>query len=109
MLHEYQKFPFHAFLFLSFILQIIMDQSIQFAKETISNIRNSIAYGKRSGYYAQMDAESENEEDDHSLFYSIHQNNNQDSIPLTLSNTYSDRSQLVFSQDFEEENFVSNK
>ncbi|KAG1464469.1 hypothetical protein G6F55_001753 [Rhizopus delemar] len=82
-----------------------MDQSIQFAKETISNIRNSIAYGKRSGYYAQMDAESENEEDDHSLFYSIHQNNNQDSIPLTLSNTYSDRSQLVFSQDFEEENF----
>ncbi|KAG0793658.1 hypothetical protein G6F57_003569 [Rhizopus arrhizus] len=82
-----------------------MDQSIQFAKETISNIRNSIAYGKRSGYYAQMDAESENEEDDHSLFYSIHQNNNQDSIPLTLSNTYSDRSQLVFSQDFEEESF----
>ncbi|KAG1621253.1 hypothetical protein G6F46_001767 [Rhizopus delemar] len=78
-----------------------MDQSIQFAKETISNIRNSIIYGKRSGYYAQMDAESENEEDNpNSLFYSVHQSDhiNENSIPLTLSNAYSDRSQLLFEQ-----------
>jgi hypothetical protein len=78
-----------------------MDQSIRFAKETISNIRNSIIYGTRSGYYAQMDAESENEEDNpNSLFYSVHQSDhiNEDSIPLTLSNAYSDRSQLLFEQ-----------
>ncbi|KAI9277869.1 plasma-membrane choline transporter-domain-containing protein [Sporodiniella umbellata] len=79
-----------------------MDQSIQFARDTISSLRNSVFYGKRSGYYAQMDAESENEDDDntHSLFYSVHQSdhNIEDSIPLTLSNAYSDRSQLLFEQ-----------
>ncbi|CAO3686991.1 unnamed protein product [Rhizopus stolonifer] len=77
-----------------------MEKSIQFAKETISNLRNSVFYG-RSGYYAQMDAESENEDDAHSLFYSVHQSDhiNEDSIPLTLSNAYSDRSQLLFEQD----------
>ncbi|KAG0742895.1 hypothetical protein G6F57_002207 [Rhizopus arrhizus] len=48
-----------------------------------------------------MDAESENEEDNpNSLFYSVHQSDhiNEDSIPLTLSNAYSDRSQLLFEQ-----------
>ncbi|KAG1238653.1 hypothetical protein G6F68_000452 [Rhizopus microsporus] len=78
-----------------------MEQSIYFAKEAISNIKNSIIYGKRSGYYAQMDAESENEEEySHSLFYSVHQSDhiNEDSIPLSFSNAYSDRSQLLFEQ-----------
>ncbi|CEP10848.1 hypothetical protein [Parasitella parasitica] len=60
-----------------------------------------------------MDQESENEEEEvdnampHSLFYSFHQNQhniNEDSIPLTESNVYSDRSQLLFEQDNEIEN-----
>ncbi|KAG2230945.1 hypothetical protein INT48_001461, partial [Thamnidium elegans] len=55
-----------------------------------------------------MDQESENEEDDmsHSLFYSVHQQKhdiNEDSIPLTLSNAYSDRSQLLFEQSEHED------
>ncbi|KAI8994687.1 plasma-membrane choline transporter-domain-containing protein [Pilobolus umbonatus] len=81
-----------------------MDQSIQLAKEAYSHLRGSFFQG-RSRYYAQMDQESENEDDtmSHSLFYSIHQRNiNEDSIPLTLSNAYSDRSQLLFEQEDDE-------
>ncbi|KAG2195451.1 hypothetical protein INT47_000416, partial [Mucor saturninus] len=60
--------------------------------------------GASRRYYAQMDEESENEEDHHhSLFYSVHQPDIEDSIPLTLSNAYSDRSQLLFEQSEEEE------
>lgn len=85
-----------------------MEQSLpNFAKEAFHNLKNSFFQNR---YYAQMDAESENEEDEdmeHSLFYSIHQNNtninNEDSIPLTLSNAYSDRSQLLFDERQEEE------
>lgn len=89
-----------------------MEQSLpNFAKEAFHNLKNSIFQGGggRRGYYAQMDEESENEDNNmsHSLFYSVHQNNtniNEDSIPLTLSNAYSDRSQLLFEQsdDYEE-------
>ncbi|KAL9558369.1 hypothetical protein PS6_001335 [Mucor atramentarius] len=85
-----------------------MEQSIpNFAKEALSTLKNSFFQG-RGGYYAQMDQESENEDDgndntmSHSLFYSIHQNRhniNEDSIPLTESNAYSDRSQLLFEQE----------
>ncbi|KAI9365734.1 plasma-membrane choline transporter-domain-containing protein [Pilaira anomala] len=87
-----------------------MDQSIpNFAKETFRNLKNSFFQGGSRRYYAQMDEESENEEDiSHSLFYSVHQkhNINEDSIPLTLSNAYSDRSQLLFEQNNPyEENF----
>ena len=89
-----------------------MEQSLpNFAKEAITNLKNSFFQGGRRGYYAQMDEESENEDDNtmsHSLFYSIHQNNthiNEDSIPLTLSNAYSDRSQLLFEQSEEEDSF----
>jgi hypothetical protein len=89
-----------------------MEQSLpNFAKEAYHNLKNSFFQNR---YYAQMDAESENEEDDqdmsHSLFYSVHQNNtninNEDSIPLTLSNAYSDRSQLLFDEEEEEEQEV---
>lgn len=84
-----------------------MDQSIpNFAKETFRNLKNSFFQGGSRRYYAQMDEESENEEDiSHSLFYSVHQkhNINEDSIPLTLSNAYSDRSQLLFEQSEEGE------
>lgn len=85
-----------------------MEQSLpNFAKEALSTLKNSFFQG-RGGYYAQMDQESENEDDgndntmSHSLFYSIHQNQhniNEDSIPLTESNAYSDRSQLLFEQE----------
>ncbi|KAK4516672.1 uncharacterized protein ATC70_011649 [Mucor velutinosus] len=85
-----------------------MEQSLpNFAKEALSTLKNSFFQG-RGGHYAQMDQESENEDngDDntmsHSLFYSIHQNQhniNEDSIPLTESNAYSDRSQLLFEQE----------
>lgn len=85
-----------------------MEQSLpNFAKETFHNLKNSFFQGASRRYYAQMDEESENEDDhNHSLFYSVHQNNNninEDSIPLTLSNAYSDRSQLLFEQSEEEE------
>ncbi|KAI7902769.1 plasma-membrane choline transporter-domain-containing protein [Cokeromyces recurvatus] len=77
-----------------------MEQSMsQFAKEALSNLKNSFLNSRR--YYAQMDQESENEEDitmSHSLFYSIY-DNNADSIPLTLSNPYSDRSELLFEHE----------
>lgn len=87
-----------------------MEQSLpNFAKEALSTLKSSFFQG-RGGYYAQMDQESENEEEgndntmSHSLFYSIHQNQhniNEDSIPLTESNAYSDRSQLLFEQENE--------
>ncbi|KAI8987689.1 plasma-membrane choline transporter-domain-containing protein [Mycotypha africana] len=92
-----------------------MERSLpNFARETISTLKNSFLFQGRGGYYAQMDQESDNEEDDdnnnntisHSLFYSVRQNDtdiNEDSIPLTLSNAYSDRSQLLFDQEQEEE------
>lgn len=92
-----------------------MEQSLpNFAKEAFHNLKNSIFQGGgRGGYYAQMDEESENEDNtmSHSLFYSVHQNNtniNEDSIPLTFSNAYSDRSQLLFEQsdDNEEESVI---
>lgn len=89
-----------------------MEQSLpNFAKEALHTLKNSFFQG-RGGYYAQMDQESENEEDNtmtHSLFYSVHQANNdinEDSIPLTLSNAYSDRSQLLFEQQDEEHELV---
>jgi hypothetical protein len=85
-----------------------MEQSLpNFAKEALNTLKDSF-FQSRGGYYAQMDQESDNEEDDtmtHSLFYSVHQTNsniNEDSIPLTLSNAYSDRSQLLFEQQEEE-------
>lgn len=85
-----------------------MEQSLpNFAKEAFHNLKNSFFQGASRRYYAQMDEESENEDDHntHSLFYSVHQNSNtiEDSIPLTLSNAYSDRSQLLFEQSEEEE------
>jgi hypothetical protein len=80
-----------------------MEQSLpNFAKEAFHNLKNSFF---QHSQYRQLDEESENEEDhdnmQHSLFYSVHQQNNrvEDSIPLTLSNAYSDRSQLLFSQE----------
>ncbi|OBZ87142.1 Choline transporter-like protein ctl1 [Choanephora cucurbitarum] len=78
-----------------------MEQSIpNLARDALSNLKNSFLFQKRGGYYAHMDQESE-EEDTHSLFYSVHQNDisQGDSIPLTLSNAYSDRSQLLFDQE----------
>lgn len=88
-----------------------MEQSLpNFAKEAFTNLKNSFFQGGGGrGYYAQMDEESENEDDNnmsHSLFYSVRQNHtniNEDSIPLTLSNAYSDRSQLLFEQSDQEE------
>lgn len=87
-----------------------MEQSLpNFAKEAFQNLKTSLFQGgSNSRYYAQMDQESENEEDDmsHSLFYSVHQQKhdiNEDSIPLTLSNAYSDRSQLLFEQSEHED------
>jgi hypothetical protein len=86
-----------------------MEQSLpNFAREALYTLKNSFIQGRRGGYYAQMDQESEDEQDDmmdHSLFYSVHETNNninEDSIPLTLSNAYSDRSQLLFEQQEEE-------
>ncbi|KAI9254725.1 plasma-membrane choline transporter-domain-containing protein [Helicostylum pulchrum] len=88
-----------------------MEQSIpNFAKEAFQNLKTSLFQGASNRrYYAQMDQESENEEEEnmsHSLFYSVHQqkhNINEDSIPLTLSNAYSDRSQLLFEQSEHED------
>ncbi|KAI8380636.1 plasma-membrane choline transporter-domain-containing protein [Choanephora cucurbitarum] len=82
-----------------------MEPSIpNLAKEAFSSLKNSFLFQKRGGYYAHMDQESEEEEDSHSLFYSVHQNDisQGDSIPLTLSNAYSDRSQLLFDQEQED-------
>lgn len=99
---------FSSLIFFPSLHQQTMEQSIpNFAKEALSTLKNSFFQG-RGGYYAQMDQESENEDDgndntmSHSLFYSIHQNRhniNEDSIPLTESNAYSDRSQLLFEQE----------
>ncbi|KAI8076795.1 plasma-membrane choline transporter-domain-containing protein [Halteromyces radiatus] len=88
-----------------------MEQSLpNFAKGIYSTLRNSRILEPPSwrSAYTQMDAESENEDDDngtmsHSLFYSTQQQQQQqpgeESIPLTDSHEYSDRSQLIFSQD----------
>ncbi|KAI8074521.1 plasma-membrane choline transporter-domain-containing protein [Gongronella butleri] len=96
-----------------------MDQSLpNLAKSVFSTLRQSILEPPawRSAY-AQMEAESENEDDDgdhgyrqthlhatqpsESLFYSTQQPGpGEESIPLTDSmGHYSDRSQLIFSQD----------
>ncbi|KAI9478721.1 MAG: plasma-membrane choline transporter-domain-containing protein [Benjaminiella poitrasii] len=89
-----------------------MEQSMsQFAKEALTNLKNSFFHSRR--YYAQMDQESENEEGtaatmSHSLFYSVH-DNNADSIPLTLSNPYSDRSELLFEHELEESNYTNDQ
>ncbi|ORY96407.1 plasma-membrane choline transporter-domain-containing protein [Syncephalastrum racemosum] len=67
-----------------------------------STIKESIASARRlRASYAIMDQESENEDDEeeasHSLFYSVQQDHNgEESIPLTDSQAYSDRSQLAF-------------
>ncbi|KAI8880532.1 hypothetical protein K501DRAFT_324963 [Backusella circina FSU 941] len=85
-----------------------MERSLpNFAKDAFSTLRNSIFQAGPRSAYALMDEESENEEEiSHSLFYSVHQNEDMgDSIPLTVSNAYSDRSQLLFEQqdDYAEE------
>lgn len=86
-----------------------MEQSLPNFSKVFQNLKTSLFQGAtNSRYYAQMDQESENEEEDmsHSLFYSVHQqkhNINEDSIPLTLSNAYSDRSQLLFEQSEHED------
>lgn len=85
-----------------------MEQSLPNFSKAFHNLKTSLFQGAtNSRYYAQMDQESENEEDmSHSLFYSVHQqkhNINEDSIPLTLSNAYSDRSQLLFEQSEHED------
>lgn len=67
-----------------------------------STIKESIASARRlRASYAIMDQESENEDEEeatsHSLFYSVQQDQHgEESIPLTDSQAYSDRSQLAF-------------
>lgn len=77
-----------------------MEQSVStIARNVVENLRNSFFQG-RGGYYERMDQDSDSEEDNtisDSLFYSANQVN-EDSIPLTLSNNYSDRSQLLYDQ-----------
>ncbi|KAI9306448.1 plasma-membrane choline transporter-domain-containing protein [Cunninghamella echinulata] len=89
-----------------------MEQSVsKLAKGIYSTLKNSVLETSswRSAY-AQMEADSENEDDDtnynnrnttmsNSLFYSIPQQYGEESIPLTESQGYSDRSQLVFSHE----------
>ncbi|KAI9497188.1 plasma-membrane choline transporter-domain-containing protein [Zychaea mexicana] len=100
-----------------------MDNSVpEFAKSVYSAIKDSIQQtrGFRAAY-ARMDQESDDEQDDrelsHSLFYSVQQNRGidiavgEESIPLTDSHAYSDRSQLLFDQQvdsYEEEENVNN-
>ncbi|KAI7853320.1 plasma-membrane choline transporter-domain-containing protein [Circinella umbellata] len=86
-----------------------MDNSVpEFAKSVYSAIRDGIQQtrGLRSAY-SRMDQESDDEDErgmSHSLFYSIHQDQiGEESIPLTESHAYSDRSQLMFEQEEEEE------
>ncbi|KAL1926296.1 hypothetical protein VTP01DRAFT_5993 [Rhizomucor pusillus] len=89
-----------------------MDRSVpDFAKGVYSALKESIMQGRRyRSAYAQMDLESESEDENgsaaisNSLFYSIQQDHTagDESIPLTDSNAYSDRSQLMFDQDQEE-------
>ncbi|KAI9314032.1 plasma-membrane choline transporter-domain-containing protein [Dichotomocladium elegans] len=83
-----------------------MDRSISdFAKGVYSALRGSVMQhrGIRSAYM-QMEQESDDEEQGgdiaHSLFYSVHQQDpGEESIPLTDSYAYSDRSQLMFEHE----------
>jgi hypothetical protein len=83
-----------------------MERSLpNFAKDAYSTLKNSFFQAGPRSAYALMEEESENEEEvSHSLFYSVHPNDGMgDSIPLTVSNAYSDRSQLLFEQQDEYE------
>ncbi|CAO3631069.1 unnamed protein product [Cunninghamella blakesleeana] len=99
-----------------------MEHSVsKLAKGIYSTLRNSVLETSswRSAY-AQMEADSENEDDENynrnnnttmsnSLFYSIQQPYGEESIPLTDSHGYSDRSQLVFSHEgSDEEDYSDN-
>ncbi|KAI8393976.1 plasma-membrane choline transporter-domain-containing protein [Radiomyces spectabilis] len=92
-------------LFLFIVIPILMDRSLpNIAKEAYATLKESLfqARGARS-VYAQMDQDSENEDMiSHSLFFSSHQpDHGEESIPLTDSQPYSDRSQLLFDQEEE--------
>ncbi|KAF7725952.1 hypothetical protein EC973_009189 [Apophysomyces ossiformis] len=79
-----------------------MERSANLAREVYSTLRNSFMLdrGARSAY-ARMEQESENEEEEiNSLFYSVQQHDiGDESIPLTNSHDYSDRSQLLFDRE----------
>ncbi|KAI9007488.1 plasma-membrane choline transporter-domain-containing protein [Phycomyces nitens] len=80
-----------------------MEKSMPNIARFFSTLKNSLLEpnGARSAY-AQMDQESENEDEytSHSLFYSLQQDQmGIDSMPLTESNAYSDTSQLIFDQE----------
>ena len=86
-----------------------MDNSVpEFAKSVYSAIRDGIQQtrGLRAAY-SRMDQESDDEDErgmSHSLFYSIQQDRvGEESIPLTDSHAYSDRSQLMFEQEEDED------
>lgn len=82
-----------------------MESSVpNFAKGVYSTLRESFIQSRSA--YMQMEQESEDEENgrdmSHSLFYSVQQHNDElgeDSIPLTDSHGYSDRSQLLFDNE----------
>ncbi|KAI9249441.1 plasma-membrane choline transporter-domain-containing protein [Phascolomyces articulosus] len=99
---------FHSLLSYFFFL-LIMDNSVpEFAKSVYSALRDGFQQtrGFRAAY-SRMDQESDDEDDrvmSHSLFYSIHQDQvGEESIPLTESHAYSDRSQLMFEQEDDDE------
>lgn len=82
-----------------------------FAKGVYHAIKDSILQSRSA--YARMDQESENEDDEaaisNSLFYSIQQHHaGEESIPLTESQAYSDRSQLLF-DDEHSDDFVTSR
>lgn len=82
-----------------------MESSVpNFAKGVYSALRESFIQSRSA--YMQMEQESEDEDNgrdmSHSLFYSVQQHHDElgdDSIPLTDSHGYSDRSQLMFENE----------
>lgn len=86
-----------------------MESSVpNFAKGVYSALRESFIQSRSA--YMQMEQESEDEDNgrdmSHSLFYSVQQHHDElgdDSIPLTDSHGYSDRSQLMFENESTDE------
>ena len=86
-----------------------MESSVpNFAKGVYSALRESFIQSRSA--YMQMEQESDDEDNgrdmSHSLFYSVQQHHDalgDDSIPLTDSHGYSDRSQLMFENESSDE------